>query len=83
MARLQFDGDSGRYRGARLEVAGSAVLHRIRQRTEALVQQGVDPVDAAEEAWHTALDEGSWSAGQEGVLVRPCAPSASTGQGTP
>jgi len=69
MARLQFDGDSGRYVGPRLIVTGSAVSRRIRERTEAQIQAGVDPVDAAEEAWNAALDEASWRASDAGVTV--------------
>lgn len=71
MARLQFDGDSGRYVGPRLIVTGSAVTRRIRERTEAQIQAGVDPVDAAEEAWNAALDEASWRPAEDGVTVRP------------
>lgn len=81
MARLQFDGDSGRYLGSCLEVAGSVMSRRIRQRTDALIQRGVDPVDAAEEAWNDALQEAAWSAGQDGVTIRSRAPTTSTGQG--
>lgn len=71
MTRLQFDGDSGWYIGTRLSVAGSAMSRRIREGTDARIQRGVDPVDAAEEAWNAALDEASWHAGDDGVAVRP------------
>jgi hypothetical protein len=71
MARLQFDGNSGSYVGAGLVVTGSAVSRRISQLTAAQIEQGVDPVDAAEEAWNAALDEATWSADEEGVTIRP------------
>ncbi|HEY8743823.1 MAG TPA: hypothetical protein VIU62_12025 [Chloroflexota bacterium] len=79
MARLQFDGDSGCYVGTRLVIAGSAVSRRIRLLTEAHLQQGVDPVDAAEAAWNTALEEASWDTGEEGVTSRPPEQDISTG----
>ena len=69
MARLHFDGDSGCYVGTRLVIAGSAVSRRIRLLTEAHIQQGIDPVDAAETAWNTALEEASWTAGEDGVTI--------------
>jgi hypothetical protein len=80
MTRLQFDGDSGRYVGACLIVTGSAVSRRIRECTDARVQQGVDPVDAAEEAWNAALDEANWRAGEDGVTIRPSEREASPGR---
>jgi hypothetical protein len=69
MARLQFDGESGRYIGPRLIVTGSAVSRRIRERTEVQIHAGADPVDAAEAAWNAALDEANWRAGDDGVTV--------------
>jgi hypothetical protein len=79
MTRLRFDGESGRYVGPRLIVAGSAVSRRIRERTEAQIRAGVDPVDAAEEAWNAALDEASWRPGEDGVLVHPTEQAAPPG----
>jgi hypothetical protein len=67
MDRLHFDGDSGCYAGRHLTIAGSAMNRRIRVLTAALVEQGRDPVDAAEEAWNTALEEQSWQPGEDGV----------------
>lgn len=67
MARLRFDGASGCYAGSRLTITGSAMNRRIRVLTAALTEQGRDPVEAAEEAWTTALEEQSWQLGEDGV----------------
>ena len=77
MAQLSFDQDEGCYAGRRLSISGRAMLHRIRLLTEANHRAGADLAEAAEAAWHSALEEESWQAGEEGVTLRSVADSAS------
>lgn len=75
VSQLVFDAEEGRYVGRRLIVSASALMRRIRERTVARLQPGVDPAVAAEAAWAEALDEDGWRLDDEGVVPRPGAPA--------
>ena len=75
MPQLVFDAEEGRYVGQRLIVSASALMRRIRERTAAYLQPGVDPAAAAEAAWAEALDEDGWRLEDEGVRLRSDAPA--------
>jgi len=70
MPQLTYDADEGRYVGQRWYVTASALMRRIRERTAARLQPGVDPAVAAEAAWGEALDEDAWQLSDDGVSRR-------------